>query len=124
MDVAIDAEVVAEAAPALPVRLPKITAWLDLPGEYDGLRVRVWVNCPNRLLGELTSGDNDRVRAALCRMILEHNAWADDDGEPLPSPTGAAFWDAIPTELAALMIATYVREVADRPQSLIAKLGR
>lgn len=104
-----------------PVRLPKITRWIDLPGEYDGLKIRCWVNSPNRLIAELQSGEEDRIKAALCRLIIEHNGWADDDGAPLPPPTEHGFWSEIPTELAALIIQTFVEAVVARPQSLLAK---
>jgi len=126
VDSAIDSAVVADAAPLAPggVRLPKITQWLDLPGEYDGLKFLAWINCPNRMLREFQSGDDERIRAVLTKIILSHNGWADDEGEPFPSPTTAAFWQDIPTELAALTIRVFTEAVNARPQSLLAKPDR
>jgi hypothetical protein len=85
-------------------RIPRREAWMDLPEEYAGFRFRGWSNFPSRLGSEIRSGDQERIRAALLQIVLEHNGWCDSDGTPLPPAHDPAFWDAVPDELAIAVI--------------------
>ena len=67
------------------------------------------------------SGDADRGFAALGQIVLEHNGWCDEDGVPYPPPGERAFWDAIPTELASVVIVLVQREAQRLPNSLGAR---
>jgi len=84
-------------------RAPHLEAEVEIP-EYPGHTARVWVNFPQRLLGEVGSGDEPRQRAALSRILLAHNGWCDEDGEPYPPAGAPEFWAAIPTHLAACVM--------------------
>jgi hypothetical protein len=76
--------------------------WVPLPDEYEGFEFRMWVNAPNHLfVSVLTRGDSE----ALQKIVLEHNGWRDFDGQPYPPATELAFWEQIPNELAACVIA-------------------
>jgi len=104
-------------------RAPKREVEVAIPG-YPGFLCWVWSNFPQRLRDELTSGDGDRIRAALCRLVVEHNGWCDADGEPYPPASDPAFWNAIPTELGSLL-SRAIREAPDAfPNSLNATDGR
>jgi hypothetical protein len=95
------------------------------PVDYPGLEVEVWLNPPHRLLVALTSKEAaaSEAEAALRQVVLAHNGWMDGGGAPLPPPSEMAFWEAIPTELAALTVGAYLRTFNDLPNFLSAKLG-
>lgn len=101
---------------------------ITMPGDYGdaGFRLKVWANYPHRLANDISSGDEDRQSAALSQIVLEHNGWLDEDGEPVPQLRPAkmsaregdddfeaarqafqTFWEAIPQEL-ALAISTSI----------------
>lgn len=102
--------------------------WIDLPDEYDGFRIKVWVNAPSALWRQMSMGDTDEspeaqeaasklIQEAASKLVLEHNGWLDFEGKPYP-PIGPEFWDEIPTELAATMIAAANAEMMKLPNSL------
>lgn len=118
------AAAVLDTIPHTGPRIPKRIDWVDLPQEYAGFRARIWINYPQRLVGEITSGDTSRMTAALAQIVLEHNGWLDDEGQPFPPPTTQAFWEAIPTELAAVLMALINAEASRLPNSLTARPRR
>src|SRR4051812_40815396 len=71
--------------------------WLDLPAdsEYAEFKVKAWTNYPQRLMTELGSNEPERVRPALQKIVLEHNGWIDQEGEPYPLASSPDFWEAI-----------------------------
>lgn len=91
--------------------------WVDLPDEYEGFKIRIWVNAPTTLWRQMGEGDTEETQAAASKLVLEHNGWRDFDGDPYPA-VGPEFWDAIPTELAATMIAAANAEMMKLPNSL------
>ncbi len=97
--------------------------WVALPEEYPGFQIQVWVNAPKRVVDSLADGE-DGARAMLTKCVTAHNGWLDEDGETLPQPTEAAFWDAIPTELATLIITLYQEAVFALPNSVLARKRR
>ena len=101
-----------------PLRIPRREVEVALPPEYPGFTYRLWVNFPSRLNDEINSGDQGRIVAALRRIVLAHNGWQDDEGGLLPQPTEAEFWERIPTELAAVIVATINAEIVKLPNSL------
>jgi hypothetical protein len=46
-----------------------------------------------------------KLLGILGQLIVSHNGWSDFDGSPLPAPSEAGFYEAIPTELLGAMIA-------------------
>lgn len=100
-------------------RIQRRETWIDVP-EYEGFRIKVWVNAPTRLWERLTAeGASEEERQEVLRqLVLEHNGWLDFDGEPYPPPGEAAFWQAIPTELAATIIVATRKEITALPNSL------
>lgn len=98
--------------------------WVDLPEEYEGFRVRVWVNPPGRIWNDLNSDDSGKIMAALKEFVLEHNGWRDFDGQPYPAASQAAFWEEIPTELAACVIAVARAEGEKLPNSIALRRQR
>lgn len=94
---------------------------ITMPGDYGdaGFRLKVWKDYPHRLANMIATGDEDQTAVALCQIVLEHNGWCDEEGEPLPqlkpprmsSKEGdddfeaaraafQTFWDRLPQELA------------------------
>lgn len=106
--------------PVMPGRTEK---WLTLPPPYsDGdppMRIKVWVNYPNKLSDDLGSGDDDLIYAAWSQIIVEHNDWCDEDGTPLPILRKGdvdalrKFWGLIPNECAQA-IAVLVNQAAGK----------
>lgn len=113
-DVSIEVPQPAQAGP----RIPRREAWVDLPSEYAGFRLRVWLNAPATVWNDLTSGDEARMVAAMARVALEHNGWCDFDGAPYPQPDDKALWDVLPTELIAVMITAIQNEMQKLPNSM------
>lgn len=105
-------------APAGP-RILRREAWVTLPDAYAGFTFRLWVNAPQRLWNDLGSGDEARARAAMGQIVLEHNGWLDFDGQPYPPASNPeALWDAVPTELAGVVITAAQLEIAKLPNSM------
>lgn len=93
--------------------------WLELPDEYEGFRIKIWLNAPTKLwMALMDSQDEKAAQAAAERLVLEHNGWLDFDGNPYPPPSDAAFWEEIPTELAAAVLALAQVAMQDLPNSL------
>lgn len=51
----------------------KRRARVEFDGEYSGVWVEVWVNCPKRLLNAVASDDVERSDRAMAEFILDHN---------------------------------------------------
>lgn len=98
-------------------RMPKRTAWIELPDEYGaaGMEMLVWTNYPHGI-GNALRGlqGTDAFKAALSAVVLEHNGWLDADGEPLPAAQSEDFWwgDDVPDELVGVVLVI----LADVPQ--------
>ena len=86
-------------APQL-IRAPRIERWVPVP-EYGDYQMRVWINVSKRAADDITSGDQERALPALRQIVLEHNGWADVDGEPYPAADDPSFWDKLPVHLVA-----------------------
>jgi hypothetical protein len=121
-----DEERGAETAPQLGTgpRVVRREEWVELPKEYAGFKFRLWVNAPTRLWNDVTSGDEERGRAALAKIVLEHNGWCDFDGAVYPPTTAPEFWEAIPTELLAVMLVVSQAEMGKLPNSLAPRKRR
>lgn len=101
--------------PALQIQ--RREAWAELPEEYAGFEVRVWINAPAKLWSALT-GEDDDTMAALKQLVLAHNGWLDFDGEPYPPASDEVFWEEIPTELAACILVATQQEMQKLPNSM------
>jgi hypothetical protein len=111
------AEPVAEIAAVGP-QIKRRETWVELPGDYAGFKFRLWVNAPARIWNDLNSDTEEAALAALQQLILEHNGWRDFDGEPYPPANESAFWEAIPTELAACILVASQSEMQKLPNSI------
>ncbi len=105
-------------------RIPRREAWIDLPAEYAGFKVRAWVNAPAGVWDAMTSGDEGRMIAALSTVVLEHNGWLDFNGEPYSQPSEPVFWKVIPTELTAVLMTVIQAEMQKLPKSIAAQKRR
>jgi hypothetical protein len=100
-------------------------AWADLPQDaYPGFRVQIWTNFPPRLGREIASGDQEQIAGALSQIVVAHNGWIDFDGEPYPPASDPQFWNAIPNELAAVVINLVGIEIPKLAASLAATTRR
>lgn len=102
-------------------RIPRREKWVQLPEEYPGFEAQVWVNAPTQVWGNLSSPDEGVAMEAAKKLVVAHNGWLDFDGEPYPSPSDEAFWNAIPTELAACTLAAIQAEAQKLPNSMMPK---
>lgn len=117
---------VAELAPSVEAvlagpRIPRREVWVDLPEEYPGMKILVWVNAPNRVVAKLDTGDEAQIREGLKELIIAHNGWLNEDGtKALPQINEDSFWDdeAIGPELAMVTVATAAQAVRALPNSL------
>jgi len=75
---------------------------LELPPPYAGGWVEARVNYPPAVGAALASGSNE-TRTAFDQLVVGHNL-NDEDGHPYPEPGGGALFDALPTDLAVIII--------------------
>lgn len=108
----------------------KKTAWMDMPDEYAGMKIRVWVNYPNDFDAQIGSRDNKIIRETVKQIFIEHNGWITPEEYekaqrenrapvPLPPPTTDEFWELIPNDLAGAMLLLLNRETLKLPKSLM-----
>lgn len=99
-------------------QIKKRLTWIKLPDEYEGFEAQIWVNAPTKYWNMLGTGDEDAIIDGVRHIVLEHNGWLDFDGEPYPPASEAAFWEEIPSELAACILMAAQAEVQRLPNSL------
>lgn len=101
-------------------QIQRRTVWADLPAEYEGFKVEVWVNAPTKLWTSMQNPETSEAekQEAASKLIIAHNGWLDFDGNEYPPPSEAKFWEDIPTELAACVFATAYLEMQRLPNSL------
>ena len=116
-------EIMAKDTPAAP-RIQKREKWIDLPAEYAGFKIKVWVNAPSKLWTDIVSQEEAAAQEAATRLVMEHNGWLDFDGEPYPDASDPQFWVEIPTELGACILAAARAEIQKLPNSLAPKRRR
>lgn len=110
-----------DLAPA-PPRVQRRVEWLDLDADgYPGFRLQVWLN-PSHLQKRLAESDNRDV-ALMQLIVLAHNGWCDEEGEPYPPASDAGFWEAIPAELGQAAVAAIGRRFGTVPNSVGARSG-
>lgn len=98
-----------EAMAVQPVgpRLPRDEEWWDVEG-VPGFAVRLWANFPTALWRQAigVAVTTDQQREAMRQIVLEHNGWLDEDGEPYPAADAAEFYDTIPNRLLLHLVRT------------------
>lgn len=92
-----DIEPVREQTPEIAPRITLMGGYIkrrvraDLDGDYAGVWVEVWVNCPKRLISAVASDNVTRSDTAMATFILDHNLQYPIDQEmPDAPPDGAA----------------------------------
>jgi len=81
--------------------VPRIVR-LELPPPYTGGWVDARVNFTPATGAALISGTNE-TRLAFDQLVVGHNL-NDESGQPFPEPGGGALFDALPTDLAVIII--------------------
>lgn len=99
-------------------RIQRREKWLELPDEYSGFKVKIWLNAPTKYWTALGSEDDREALDGMQQIVLEHNGWLDFDGEPYPPASDPALWEEVPTELAATVLAAAQAAMTDLPNSL------
>lgn len=105
-------------------RVKRKQIWVELSGDYEGFMFLLWVNAPSKLWADVRSGNEELAQEAATKIILEHNGWEDFDGEPYPGASIPEFWEEIPTELAACVLAAAQVEIQRLPNSITAQKRR
>jgi hypothetical protein len=109
-------------------RIPRRAAWFTLPDEYGEteppMQAKLWVSYPHRLMDDIRSGDPELQLPALRKIVLEHNGWIDEDGQPLPIADSDEFWERIPDVLLSVLIAIVGNEIAKTVASVTRKQRR
>ena len=126
-DVAEEATQNDNVAPPPPTgpQIQRREKWVDLPEqEYPGFKVQVWVNAPSKLWPMLSSGEEAEAQAAAKQLVIAHNGWLDFEGQPFPPPSETSFWEEIPTELAACILAGIQAEMQKLPNSMAPRRRR
>lgn len=111
--------------PVMPGRTEK---WLTLPAPYGDtdppMKIKAWVNFPNKYSDDLASGDEELIYEAWSKIIVEHNDWCDEDGDPLPKlERGDAdklrrFWGLISNECAQVISTLIFQQAGKAAASL------
>ena len=97
-------------------QLPKRIVHITLPEPYNDFSIDAWANFPQSLLREMGSGDEGRVMGAMTQIVTGHDL-VDFDGADYPPPSEAAFWEAIPTDLAVVIMQSIQAEVGKLPKA-------
>ena len=118
-----DPEISGGPASPAPLVFPRRERWVDVP-EYPGWKVRLWVNHPAALHQALYSSDEPEFGEAFRQVVVEHNGWVDERGDPYPPASDSAFWEALPNELGALVVVLARRAPYELPNSLTRSNGR
>lgn len=82
----------AESGPRITLRegYKKRRARVEFDGDYQGVWVEVWVNCPKRLLNAVASNDVERSDRAMAAFIVDHNfQYPVDEERPEEPPESA-----------------------------------
>jgi hypothetical protein len=106
-------------------RIANRTPWISLPGDWDNLKFRAWLDYPKDvadLLGPKCEGETDaqveaRSMEFCTTVILAHDDWEDSDGTVLPQPDTEEFWELIPTPLGRKIMELFFAEVGGNPTS-------
>lgn len=115
--------VAGDVLPQTALPMQRKERWLPLhPTEYPGWEIKVWLNYPRRLRdAAFYSGTDPQQKeerlAALRRIVLAHNGWADDEGVPFPPADTEAFWEDIPDEVGS---AIFLRLFVETNASVVA----
>jgi hypothetical protein len=75
-------------------------------------------------MDDIRSGDPELQLPALRKIVLEHNGWIDEDGQPLPIADSDEFWERIPDVLLSVLIAIVGNEIAKTVASVTRKQRR
>lgn len=106
--------------------MPPRPAEAEAPETPDEEGVARRAEALRRWTADITAWQAEReasMRAALGRVVLEHNGWRDYDppdgtGLVLPPPQDPGFWDAIPQELMNTLLALRQQKADELPNSL------
>jgi hypothetical protein len=111
------------AEPGAGPRAPRREVEVAIDG-YEGFTAWIWANYPRRILTALRATTDEQALFALLRqLVIEHNGWRDADGEPYPPADDPAFYDAVPYELAVLLVHAINAAPGVYPQSLARTSG-
>lgn len=105
-------------------QIPKKIEWISLPEEYGTdppMQVRIWVTYPRKYIDEIRSGDPARLKEGMRKIVLEHNGWIDEEGEPMPPADSIDpdFWDVCPDVIAAAVLALITVEAGKGAASVM-----
>lgn len=87
--------------------------WVPLVEPYDALKIRAWVDFPQRLVREF-EGTPEAAIAAAKQIIVEHDGWT-ADGVDLPQPDSDDFWESVPLRVMAVIFQTLMQTVSRPP---------
>ena len=105
-------------------RAPRREVEVAIDG-YPGYTAWVWSNYPRRLAAALNeAADEAAITGVLRQLVVEHNGWCDAEGDPYPPADDAGFYEAIPLELAVLLLRAINAAPSLYPQSLSPTAGR
>lgn len=105
-------------------RAPRREVEVAIDG-YPGYTAWVWSNYPRRLAAALNdAADEAAITGVLRQLVVAHNGWCDTEGEPYPPADDPGFYEAIPLELAVLLLRAINQAPSLYPQSLSPTAGR
>ena len=92
--------------------------WISLGDDeiYPGFEMKVWVN-PSHIAKRMAEWGDEAGIQFFKLVVLEHNGWADEDGQPYPPVSDPAFFDALPQEMGNLMSAAIKEAFSAVPNS-------
>jgi hypothetical protein len=118
--VVLSPDKLASLRPAAGRRSRPKTVWLPIEDSYyPDFEFEAKINYTQELENDIRSADEDRIAKALAKIVLRHNDWHNDEGEPYPQPDDPKFWQMIPSELLATMLALVRLEANRLPNSKI-----
>lgn len=93
-----------------PMPIKSVTVDCDAAG-YPGWHARLRTNIPARVFDDFASMDEERFWRSLATIVIDWN-FADEDGQPLPTPSDGLEWRDLPFDLAAHLVRSYSESFA------------
>ena len=84
---------------------------IELDGAYEGWKLTVRANAKFKVIGDLSSGEYDRITESLAHVILDWN-FLDEDGIPLEDITPEAIGE-LPYDLIKILVGAVTKAVTE-----------
>jgi hypothetical protein len=94
--------------PAMPIKAIDVDC---TDAGYPGWHAKLRTNIPARVYDDFISQNEEKFWSSLAQIVVEWN-FADENGEPLPTPADGLSWRDLPYDLAQFLVRRYLEAFA------------